>query len=103
MADGIQIEERVELIKELEEIKRGTENNIGSYTHEYLSKETVSSLPTPAIKGILFEYYESMNNYLSYNNINEYSIRYKSRINQNLTEEEYVIREGIFEKIEYYY
>ena len=38
MVDRIQIEERVELIKELEEIKRGTENNIGSYTYEYLSK-----------------------------------------------------------------
>ena len=62
MADGIQIEERVELVKELEDISMNIGDSNVCSACKNLSKETISSLPTSIIKGILYEYYILMNN-----------------------------------------
>ena len=71
MADGIQIKERVELVKELEKISINIEDSNIYSAYKNLSKETISSLLMLIIKGILFEYYVSTNNYQAYNSINQ--------------------------------
>ena len=59
MVDVIQIEERVELISEIEYVKMTTEVNGVKFKN--MSKETMSSLPTSTIKGFLFEHYALIN------------------------------------------
>jgi len=98
MVDGIQIEERVELINEIEHVKMTMELNNVKFKN--MSTEIISSLPTSTIKGLLFEYYALINDIQAYNSINERTIRYKNKINNHITEEGHVIREGILEKIE---
>ena len=57
-------------------------------------------LLTLIIKGILFEYYTVTGNNEVYENINHRAMNYRNKINQNLTEERYIIRKGILERIE---
>ena len=61
----------MELIKELEAVKSNTDNSFNNHLHDYLAIEDILLLPTLTIKGILFEYYTSTNNYVSHKNINE--------------------------------
>ena len=58
-----------------------------------MSKETISSLPTWTVKGLLFKYNALMNNIQAYKRINERTISCKNKINNHLMEEGYIIRE----------
>ena len=59
MVDGMQIEERVELVNELEQVNMSAEVNVAKFKN--MSKETISSLPTTTIKGLLFEHHALIN------------------------------------------
>ena len=94
----IQIEERVELINEIEHVKITTELN--DVKIKNISTETISSLPTSTIKGLLFECCDLINDIQTYNNVNESTIRHENKTNNHLTEEGHIMREGMMEKIE---
>ena len=65
--------------------------------YNILSKKHLAKLSTEMIKGILFKYYSLANNKVTYNKINARSIRYKDRLNDSISEEDYIIYERLIE------
>ena len=81
IADRIQIEERVELIKELTNIILQEECKALPLSYRNLSNKEIKGLSTSVIKGILFEYYSRAGNIQACNNINIRANDYKNKIN----------------------
>ena len=49
------------------------------------------------IKGILFKYYSLINNKIAYNNINTRTLEYRNKVNKEILEEGYELREKILQ------
>ena len=62
-----------------------------------MSMNQLAKLPTEIIRSILFEYYLATDKTIAYNNINVRSLRFKAKMNDSISEEGYIIWEGILE------
>ena len=62
-----------------------------------MSMNQLAKLLTKTIKSILFEYYLAIDNTIAYNNINVRFLRFKAKMNISISEEGYIIWEGILE------
>ena len=74
------------------------EVNVANFKN--MSKETISSLTTSTIKGLLFECCALINDLQAYNRINKRSISCRNKTNNCLTEEGHIAREGTLENVD---
>lgn len=99
LVDGIEIEEKVDLINELKLVRtNGSPEEMKQYNK--ISDERIGKIPTETIKGILFEYYSLMGNKTACKNLNIRSLRCKARLNEGVSEEGYVMWERQLELID---
>ena len=93
--DGVNIEERVELINELCSIIK--EEACDNLPQEYrdFSKTQIKELPNAELKGILFSYYSNAGDINTYQELNKRLKSYVQKLNFDLSEEGFTIRERL--------
>ena len=96
----IEIKERVELINKLLEVKRIRNIEAIPTSCKELTTNKIKALLMTVLKEILFKYYSSIGNLQAHYYINNRSKEYQDKINQQLIEEGYMIREEILETID---
>jgi len=89
ISDGSSIEEKIDLRREVQKVITSLPNiniDIGMRT------STIAQL-----KGWLFEVYSRSGNIEAYNNINKYTMSYRDKVSQGISEEEYELRERVLQ------
>ena len=94
MSDSITIKKRVELINEIRSILEELDLQELTPTLQNIKMNKVDDLQTTVLKGILFDYYSSIKNLSTYNNVNERLKWYLEKVNKAVSEEDYEIREN---------
>ena len=96
MIDGMEIEERVELMHELCHISPSQQYpaEINRLLNE---PQTISNTSSATIKGILFEIYSIDGNEEARININRRSLAYRNKIVKAISEEGYNIRQQLLD------
>ena len=85
--DGLEIEERVDLMNEVNTILRLGRIDILLDLCKILSFTQIKNLSNGELKGILFEYYTSINNIEAYREVNARSQQYLQKLNMGISEE----------------
>ena len=70
LADGVEIEEKVELINKLKQIRTNKDLPLSLQKYQDFSNNQITKLLLDKIKGILFEVYSTINNKEAHNKIN---------------------------------
>ena len=102
MADRIEFEEQVLLIKELKATIKNNVNNKLPSNITNLNKASIKKTSSAIIKGQLFTYYAVTNNKQAYKNINNHSKAFKDKINHYITEEGYILHKNKLQIMEEY-
>ena len=91
LIDSTEIEEYIELIKELLTILQKQDKMAFTDIMKNMTLTKVKDLSSSITKGILLEYYTLINDKQGYNNINKHSKEYLQKINIGISKEGYII------------
>ena len=93
--DRVNIEERVELMNELYSIIKEEEYNNLPQEYRDFSETQIKELPNVELKDILFSYYSNVGDINAYQELNKRSKSYVQKLNFDLSEEGFTIRERL--------